>query len=79
MLLVSAKICKELRNYYFYPYIKKRLDKLEKIPFRWVIRETCIPGKAFTPKYRKKLYLERDAATAYMNGFLEVKYGLEWQ
>lgn len=79
MLLVSAEICKELRNYYFYPYIKKRLDKLENTPFRRVIRETYIPGKTFTPKYRRKVYLERDTATAYMNGFLEVKYGLDWQ
>ena len=79
MLLVSAKICKELRHYYFYSYIKKRLDKLENTPFRGVIRETYIPGKIFTPKYRRKVYLERDTAPAYMNEFLEVKCTLEWQ
>lgn len=79
MLLVSAKICKEFRHYYFYPYIKKRLDKLENAPFREFIRETYIPGKTFTPKYRRKVYLERETTTAYMNEFLEVKYGLEWQ
>lgn len=79
MLLVSAKICKELRHYYFYSYIKKRLDKLENAPFRGFIRETYIPGKIFTPKYSIKLHLERDTATAYTSEFLEVKYGLEWQ
>jgi len=79
VLLVSAKICKELRHYYFYSYIKKRLDKLENAPFRGFIRETYIPGKIFTPKYSRKLHLERDTATAYTSEFLEVKYGLEWQ